>query len=100
MASSKGNGKADRQQGEDTAERQREIQQQQDRRDAAKTPSAGKQAAETGTREHPRPPLPAQHLEKPGMEKDLDLAPQYAAPGYKGSEKLLDMVALITGADS
>jgi NAD(P)-dependent dehydrogenase (short-subunit alcohol dehydrogenase family) len=55
---------------------------------------------QAGTREYPAPPLPAQHLEKPGLEADLELAPMYDAPGYKGSEKLLDKVALITGADS
>jgi NAD(P)-dependent dehydrogenase (short-subunit alcohol dehydrogenase family) len=39
-------------------------------------------------------------LSKPGREADLELAPMYDAPHYKGSEKLLDKVALITGADS
>ena len=46
------------------------------------------------------PPLPNQHLKKPGNEADLELKPMYDAPHYKGSEKLLDKVALITGADS
>jgi hypothetical protein len=39
-------------------------------------------------------------LPKPGQEADLKLAPMYDAPHYKGSEKLIDKVALITGADS
>ena len=55
---------------------------------------------QAGTRAYPEPPLPAQHLAKPGRERDLELAPMYEAPGYKGSNMLLDMVALITGGDS
>ena len=39
-------------------------------------------------------------LKKPGHEADLELAPMYDAPHYKGSDKLQDKVALITGADS
>src|SRR5215471_16521347 len=49
---------------------------------------------------YPAPPLPEQHLEKPGTEADLDLQPMYGAPHYQGSEKLLDNVALVTGGDS
>ena len=55
---------------------------------------------QAGVRHYPVPPLAGQHLEKPGREADLDLKPMYDAPHYKGSEKLKDMVALITGADS
>ena len=55
---------------------------------------------QAGARIYPVPPLPAQHLKKPGCEADLELEPMYDAPHYKGSEKLLDMVALITGGDS
>ncbi len=57
-------------------------------------------AVQAGARTYPEPPLPKQHLAKPGTEADLDLAPMYDAPHYKGSEKLKDKVALITGADS
>jgi NAD(P)-dependent dehydrogenase (short-subunit alcohol dehydrogenase family) len=45
-------------------------------------------------------PLPSQHLTKPGMEKDLELKPMYDALYYRGSDKLKDMAALITGGDS
>lgn len=55
---------------------------------------------ETGARPHPTPPMPAQHLSKPGNEADMELRPQYQAPGYKGSGKLQDMVAIVTGGDS
>lgn len=55
---------------------------------------------QAGARRYPEPKLPAQHLRKPGHETDLDLPPMYKAPFYRGSEKLQDMVALVTGADS
>jgi NAD(P)-dependent dehydrogenase (short-subunit alcohol dehydrogenase family) len=51
-------------------------------------------------REYPRPPMPSEHLEKPGLEADLDLQPMYDAPHYKGSGKLEGLAALITGGDS
>ncbi|MGY6272251.1 SDR family oxidoreductase [Achromobacter denitrificans] len=54
----------------------------------------------TGARPHPTPPMPAQHLEKPGEEADMALKPQYQAPGYRGSGKLEGMAALVTGGDS
>src|SRR5579872_4421467 len=55
---------------------------------------------QTGARRHPGLPLPRQHQAKPGRESELRPRPQYDAPAYKGSDKLLDMVALITGGDS
>jgi NAD(P)-dependent dehydrogenase (short-subunit alcohol dehydrogenase family) len=55
---------------------------------------------QAGARLYPVPPLPKQHLTKPGIEADLELKPMYDAPHYKGSEKLLNKVALITGGDS
>jgi NAD(P)-dependent dehydrogenase (short-subunit alcohol dehydrogenase family) len=39
-------------------------------------------------------------LQKPGVESELDPRPQFMAPDYKGSDKLRDMVALVTGGDS
>lgn len=44
--------------------------------------------------------MPAQHQEKPGIESKITPKPQYEAPLYKGSGKLQDKVALITGGDS
>src|SRR5690606_40073388 len=38
--------------------------------------------------------MPAQHLRKPGKEAELELAPRYDAPDYKGSGKLAGMVAI------
>ena len=57
-------------------------------------------SAQTGDRPHPTPPMPAQHLEKPGSEADMVLKPQYQAPGYNGSGKLQGMTAIVTGGDS
>lgn len=44
--------------------------------------------------------MPAQHQPKPGVEAKLDPRPRYEAPHYKGSGKLEQKVALITGGDS
>jgi NAD(P)-dependent dehydrogenase (short-subunit alcohol dehydrogenase family) len=54
---------------------------------------------QAGMREYPTE-FPPQHHAKPGRESDVRPAPMYDAPGYKGSEKLKDKVALITGGDS
>jgi NAD(P)-dependent dehydrogenase (short-subunit alcohol dehydrogenase family) len=88
-------------QGSATAEKHREIQREQDRRDTAKKgkPEAPKQPVQAGAREHPAE-LPAQHLDKPGVEASMQLKPQFLAPDYEGSNKLRDMVAIITGGDS
>ncbi|MDX6577734.1 MAG: hypothetical protein QOE96_3687 [Blastocatellia bacterium] len=48
----------------------------------------------------PKSPMPAQHQEKPGLESKVTPRPRYQARHYKGAEKLLDKVALITGGDS
>jgi NAD(P)-dependent dehydrogenase (short-subunit alcohol dehydrogenase family) len=57
-------------------------------------------AMQAGLRKQPENPMPAQHLQKPGHEHALALAPRYLAPDYRGSGKLDGMVALITGGDS
>jgi NAD(P)-dependent dehydrogenase (short-subunit alcohol dehydrogenase family) len=58
------------------------------------------QPAQTGVRKYAEPPLPRQHLAKPGIEAELEPRPAYEAPGYRGSGKLEGKVALITGGDS
>ena len=55
---------------------------------------------QAGARRYPEPPLPEQHQAKPGDETELEPAPMYDAPYYKGSGKLEDKVALVTGGDS
>ena len=82
-----------------TAADERAIQRQTDRKERASSKEKTSGSMQAGARAYPEPPLPAQHLAKPGRERDLELAPMYEAPGYKGSDKLLDMVALITGGD-
>ncbi len=57
-------------------------------------------AMQAGARRYPEPPFPEQHQAKPGLEAELDPAPMYDAPFYRGSDKLKDKVALITGGDS
>jgi NAD(P)-dependent dehydrogenase (short-subunit alcohol dehydrogenase family) len=93
----------------DPGSQQREIQQQQDQRDRQKEPKGEarkgdarqKAAVQTAAEhEYPAPPLPAQHLDKPGHEADLQLKPEFLAPNYCGSGKLDGMVAIITGGDS
>jgi NAD(P)-dependent dehydrogenase (short-subunit alcohol dehydrogenase family) len=80
---------------------ERSIQREIDRIDASRGKPAKKQGAmQAGARRYPEPKLPGQHLPKPGHEAELDLAPMYDAPFYRGSDKLHDMVALVTGADS
>jgi len=72
-----------------------------DRHDAARPEKAeSKRAVQAGARVHPAPPLPRQHQTKPGLESEVRPRPQYMAPGYKGSDKLHDLSALITGGDS
>jgi NAD(P)-dependent dehydrogenase (short-subunit alcohol dehydrogenase family) len=48
----------------------------------------------------PRPPFPEQKLERPGLESELRPRPRFRAPAYKGADKLVGKVALITGGDS
>lgn len=87
-----------------TVASQRGIQKRQDEKDASKAATAKKAAkksvAQAGSRKHPEPPLPAQHQAKPGKESHLRPRPQYEAPDYKGSDKLRDRVAIVTGGDS
>jgi NADP-dependent 3-hydroxy acid dehydrogenase YdfG len=88
-----------------TAGKQKKIQQSQDAKDQKKLKKTGgaepeKKAMQAGARSYPELPLPSQHLSKPGHEADMELQPQFMAPGYKGSGKLDGMSALITGADS
>jgi len=54
----------------------------------------------SGRIEQPKPPMPKQHQEKPGLESKVKPRPRYEAPFYRGSGKLKDKVALITGGDS
>src|SRR5688572_19160942 len=48
----------------------------------------------------PVPPFAKKHLEKPGLESELEPRPRYEAPQYRPAGKLLGKVALVTGGDS
>ncbi|CEJ14497.1 General stress protein 39 [bacterium YEK0313] len=88
---------------EATANEQRRIQQHVDDNEThgpASKKDGKARPAPTGERDYPTPPFPPQHLAKPGSEAKVQPQPQFDAPFYKGSEKLLDKVALITGGDS
>lgn len=81
--------------------RQRDVQKEVDRTDAAREASGvSDEAVQSGARIYPAPPFPAQHQAKPGDESALDPSPMYDAPYYQGSSKLAGKVALITGGDS
>jgi NAD(P)-dependent dehydrogenase (short-subunit alcohol dehydrogenase family) len=85
-----------------TVQKQRDIQSAQDRKDEQQQGGSGggqDQAVQAGARPHPEQ-LPAQHQQKPGSEADLELAPQFQAPAYRGSGKLEGFAAIVTGADS
>jgi Dehydrogenases with different specificities (related to short-chain alcohol dehydrogenases) len=81
----------------------RQLQQAQDAQDAqarkAAQPGEDRPAPGPG---HPEPatPLPRQHLKKPGIEADMELAPRFKAPHYRGSGKLAGFGAIVTGGDS
>jgi len=65
------------------------------------TPSATDEKTKPeGPQKQPKPPFPEQHQEPPGLESKLQPRPHYQAPLYRGSEKLKDKAALITGGDS
>jgi len=86
---------------DDVAAKQKAIQSRQDQKDAA-APGASETsgAVQTGPVTYPGPPLPPQRLSKPGIEADMELKPMFMAEHYKGSGKLQDQVAIITGGDS
>ena len=56
------------------------------------------QAERTGAR--PKSPMPKQKQRRPGIEKKMEPRPQYKAPTYKGSGKLKNKAAIVTGGDS
>jgi len=86
---------------EQTARRGQMIQEEIDRADKKGTTRTQKQneTMQAGAREYPDS-FSKQHLKKPGLEAELDPAPMYQAPHYRGSSKLEGMIALVTGADS
>ena len=89
---------------DDVAEKQKAIQSRQDQKDgsdaAASSGGEDKGPVQTGLVNYPGPPLPTQHLSKPGIEAEMVLKPMFMAEHYKGSGKLQGQVAIVTGGDS
>ncbi|MER8456511.1 SDR family oxidoreductase [Mesorhizobium sp. M1300] len=52
------------------------------------------------TQKYPQPPLPEQQQDMPGYTDEMNPRPDHGEQSYRGSGKLMDRVALITGADS
>ncbi|MGZ3297735.1 MAG: SDR family oxidoreductase [Asticcacaulis sp.] len=87
--------------GEATAADDRRLQQDGERAEQMRSKQKeGGGAMQAGARPYPEPPFPEQHLDKPGLEADMQLKPMYDAPFYKGSGKLEGCTAIITGGDS
>lgn len=84
---------------EGVASEQRAIQSRQDHKDTQKQQHESKDAVQAGQAQ-PAPPLPMQHLLKPGLESEMVLKPRFMAEGYKGSGKLEGQTAIVTGGDS
>src|ERR1041385_7643215 len=81
--------------------KQRNVQRQVERAEARRRPKkSSKRGVQTGARRYPANPLPKQHHAKPGIESRIEPRPMFESPAYRGSGKLQDMVALITGGDS
>ena len=107
---------------EDTAATQRALQGQQDQKEGQGQKGGQEQKAQPGAgqgggngggeeqsakpaapgpgRDEPQPPMPQQHLQKPGLEAEMELKPRFEAPHYQGSGKLKGFSTLITGGDS
>jgi NAD(P)-dependent dehydrogenase (short-subunit alcohol dehydrogenase family) len=86
---------------DDVADKQKAIQSLQDQRDVSEQRGEeSKDPVQIGPAKHPGPPLPEQHLSKPGIEAEMEVKPQFMAEQYKGSGKLEGQVAIITGGDS
>ncbi|KFI08536.1 SDR family oxidoreductase [Massilia sp. BSC265] len=84
---------------DDVANKQKAIQSRQDQQDGSMQKAENNDAVQTGIRQ-PAPPMPEQHLAKPGIEAQMALKPKFMAEHYKGSGKLQGMAAIVTGADS
>lgn len=84
---------------DNTADKQKAIQSQQDQKDATSQPKESEAAVQTGV-DQPAPPMSSQHLAKPGIEAQMEQRPRFMAEGYKGSGKLDGKVAIVTGGDS
>lgn len=84
----------------DVAEKQRTLVKQVREADKIRPPIELKGAMQAGARRYPEPPFSAESTGQPGLESGQQIAPLYDAPYWKGSGKLQDRIAIITGGDS
>jgi NAD(P)-dependent dehydrogenase (short-subunit alcohol dehydrogenase family) len=70
------------------------------RNGTTKSSTSSREAEMRRVQSHPKPPMPKQHQNFPGIEAEVHPRPQYKAPLYKGADKLKGKVALISGGDS
>lgn len=89
-----------RKEGEKMAELYRALQQEVAELDKEAKEKKKDNPVQAGARNYPASPVAKQHLSKPGTEADLKFQPMCDAPYYKGSGKLHNMTAVITGGDS
>jgi NAD(P)-dependent dehydrogenase (short-subunit alcohol dehydrogenase family) len=85
---------------DDVANTQKAIQSRQDQKDASESKQESKAPVQTSEVRQPVPPMPQQHLAKPGLEAQMAVKPKFMAEHYKGSGKLEGQVAIVTGGDS
>ena len=85
---------------EAVANLQKAIQSRQDQKDGEGQQPESRDPVQTGPTAQPAPPLPRQHLAKPGFESEMELKPRFMAEHYKGSGKLEGQAAIVTGGDS
>ena len=82
------------------AQKHKKIQSRVAEADKKHADKKDEKSMQAGARKYPETPVSGQHLKKPGKEKKLKVEPMYDAPFYNGSDKLKDMVAIVTGGDS
>ena len=86
--------------GKSKAESDRRLQREAQQRKKAGGNGRQERAVQAGERKQPEPPQPRQHQGSRDWSRELEPRPEYLAPGYRGSGKLEDRIALITGGDS
>lgn len=83
-----------------TAQSHRKLQRRTRKVEARRPAEQTDKPVQAGARSYPEPPFPKQHQSKPGIEQRLDPEPMYDAPYYRGSGKLENKIAIVTGGDS
>jgi NAD(P)-dependent dehydrogenase (short-subunit alcohol dehydrogenase family) len=66
----------------------------------ARKKTAQRKTSTAGSAKRPKPPFPAQHQARPGLEAKMTPRPEFTGATYRPAGKLDGTVALITGGDS